>query len=122
MSNLTRGRKNIGESGRTTAAGAGQQLLTLRAGAEAEPQTLGKCSELSCSIPRGAGAHHPAASCTPEAVLAPQPDRGRERASGKTANHQGLVSARHRAVLAEPDTYLLFTVTSLSTRVIPAWL
>lgn len=115
MSNLTKGRKKnlIGESGRENSGRsrrAAPHTQLDRAGAEAEPQTLRECLELSCSIPRGAGA-----------VLAPWPDRGRERALKKTANHQGLVSARHRPALAEPDTYLLFTVTSLSTRVITAW-
>lgn len=60
VSNITRGRKNNlmgesgrGNSGRSRAPAPHTQLQG--AEAEAEPQTLEKCSELSCSIPRGAG-------------------------------------------------------------------
>lgn len=98
--------------GGKTVAGAGHQLLTLTC-SEPKPRQ---------SLEHSGSAHSSEECCSPEALLAPCPERGREGASGKTAKHQGLVSARYRTVLAEPDTYLLFTVTSLSTRVLTAWL
>lgn len=116
---MTRGRKNdlTGESGREKSgrsrAAAPHTQLKLR-------QSLKPSGSAHSSAAAFPGGSSPSC-CTPEAVLAPCPERGRDRALAKTANHQGLVPARHRPVLAEPDTHLLFTVTSLSTRVIPAW-
>lgn len=116
---MTRGRKNdlIGESGRensgrSRAAAPHPQLHG--AEAEAEPQTLGECSQLRCSIPRGARAGL--------TILLPAALQRLCWLPVPRGNHQGLVSARHRPVLAEPDACLLCTVTSLSTRVITAWL
>lgn len=57
---MTRGRKNDlrGESGRENSGrsrAAAPHTQLHGAEAEAEPHTLEECSQLSCSIPRGAG-------------------------------------------------------------------
>lgn len=112
--------------GGKTVAGAGHQLLTLTCLEPKLRQSLKHSGSAQNSAAAFLEEHELASpSCCQlhsKAVLAPCPERGREGDMGKTANHQGLVSARHRPVLAEPNTYLLFTVTALSTRVITAWL
>lgn len=104
-------------------AGAGQQLLTLTCTEQKLRQSLKHTHSSAAAFPEEQELATP--SCCqlhPEAVLAPCPEGGSLGSLRKTANHQGLASARHRPVLAEPDTHLLFPVTSLSTGVITAWL
>lgn len=120
---MTRGRKNDlgGRVGGKTAAGAGQQLPTVSCMELKLRQSLQHSRVLTAQLQHSQGSwpHIPAALQSCAGSLSSE---GKDESLGKDSKPPGLVSARHRPVLAEPDTHLLFTVTPLSTRVVTAWL
>lgn len=125
-SKMTRGRKNDlrGERGRENRAGAGQQLLTLSCTELKLRQSLqhSRSAHSSAAAFPGELASHSCCQLHSRDCAGSLSSEGKDESLRKDSTPPGLVSARHRPVLAEPDTYLLFTVTSLSTRVVTAWL
>lgn len=126
MSNVTRGRKNDlrGESGRENSgrSRAAAPHTQLHGGeAEAEPPALRSAPSSAAAFP-GELASHSCCQLHSRGCAGSLSSEGKDESLRKDSKPPGLVSAKHRPVLAEPDTHLLFTVTSLSTRVVTAWL